>query len=509
MGTHGRYNFGMVGLAVGVAGLIVFVVISFLAWRVWWTRRKYSYHVTRNGPLKNQPTPEGVYDVVIVGGGPSGSTAAYYLATCMNEKYKSGPNFSRKVLVLERKSFPREKYCGDAWCHQALEILDEMNVLERIQADGKCRAVERGGFVSPFGYTCIGGPYGSHTTIRTFSIKRYICDEYIAKRAVEVGAELLEETQVEDCKFDQGSKTWEITCQGTEKKFRGRVLIIADGSTSYMARKLGYVTDQSQAFCSHQYISGETHQFDADGVMYFNSSVLPGYSALFKHYNGDMYLGTYILPGGKATSRVIPGFESDLIQSHPDVSKAFGNAYRWAVTPKTAPIRIGGIEKSYGDHLLIVGDAAGQVDPLTGEGIHTAMRAAKIAAQVILEMFDEGDFSQKSTAVYHTRWMLDFGEDFLWSSVGAKLIYHFPILLDAACVVGQRQGQKFLDEFGFIMTGVKPKSAFLQPGLSIPITFELFRQIFIQYILRKSPRIPPSIGKEALEKLDKQNRKTK
>ena len=49
---------------------------------------------------------------------------------------------------------------------------------------------------------------------------------------------------------------------------------------------------QSEATCSHAYVKGGTHKWDeADGVMIFNKSVLPGYSALFRHYNDDMYLG--------------------------------------------------------------------------------------------------------------------------------------------------------------------------------------------------------------------------
>jgi len=138
--------------------------------------------------------------------------------------------------------------------------------------------------------------------------------------------------------------------------------------------------------------------------------------------------------GGKANSRMIPSYEENLIDSDPFVSQSFRTNYSWRVNLKVAPIRIGGIAKSYADHLLIVGDAAGQVDPLTGEGIHTAMIAAKIAARTIVEMFQEGDFSEQSCKVYHDRWMKDFGNDFYWSALVARFIYRFPIVLDAVCV---------------------------------------------------------------------------
>ena len=70
------------------------------------------------------------YDVVIVGAGPSGSTAAYYLA-------KAG----KKVLLLEKKKFPRDKICGDAVCKTAIEILHEMGIYQELIKENKALVV--------------------------------------------------------------------------------------------------------------------------------------------------------------------------------------------------------------------------------------------------------------------------------------------------------------------------------------------------------------------------------
>ena len=70
------------------------------------------------------------YDVVIVGAGPGGSTTAYYLA-------KEG----KKVLLLEKKKFPRDKICGDAICKLAIEILIDMGVYEGLVREKKARVV--------------------------------------------------------------------------------------------------------------------------------------------------------------------------------------------------------------------------------------------------------------------------------------------------------------------------------------------------------------------------------
>ena len=68
----------------------------------------------------------------------------------------------------------------DAWCAPALEILDEMKVLKKMEFDGIVKAVTRGGFISPYGYECInsdGAQYGSVTGCKTYAIKRYIADK--------------------------------------------------------------------------------------------------------------------------------------------------------------------------------------------------------------------------------------------------------------------------------------------------------------------------------------------
>lgn len=90
----------------------------------------------------------------------------------------------------------------------------------------------------------------------------------------------------------------------------------------------------------------------------------------FFHFFVISLSGTYILPGGQATSRCIAPFEEEAIKAHPYVRDAFGNSYEYAERRVVAPIRMGGIARSYGEQCLIVGDAAGHVDPLTGSCIH-------------------------------------------------------------------------------------------------------------------------------------------
>lgn len=270
------------------------------------------------------------------------------------------------------------------------------------------------------------------------------------------------------------------------RSFKGRLLVLADGSNSYMATKLGLVHTQPDSVCSHQYITPPaqpkappTLNTKADGVMLFTASLLPGYSAFFRHANSDIYCGTYVLPGGKAKARWIKPFEDKMISSNPYANELFKDG-TWRESKKLAPIRCwtgDRSERSYGDRSMVIGDAAGQVDPLTGEGIHTAMVAARLAADTALEMFDRNVFDERATAVYERRWSFEMGPEFLYSRIMAWILVRMPWLLDSMAIVGHKKGQAFLDEFGEAMTRVKSKLSLLRFENSLAMIQEMIRRL--------------------------------
>jgi geranylgeranyl reductase family protein len=422
----------------------------------------------------------GAYDVIVVGAGPAGATAAYYLARGTEQQT------GKRVGLLERARFPRDKYCGDAWCAPALDILEDMGVLQRLEAEGLVQDTTSGGFISPSGESYVStGDGGTAPGTRCYAIKRIICDEHIARRAAEVGADLHENAAVATTTL-QDDGLWTVTCHDG-RRFRSKMLVAADGATSQVARSLGVVTTPPEGVACRQYVQGGSHNFKSGGVLFYPRYILPGYVALFRHYDDDIDLGCYVIPGGAVTAdRLIELYKSQ-IKSDPFIQRALGPRVVFKEPVRVASLRLGGVERSTSRQFMAVGDAAGQTDPLTGEGIHTGMIGGKLAAQTIHEMFARGDFSEDACQVYHRRWMAAFGRDFSASAVGARLVYRFPLFMDAANVVAQRKGDAFMSDFGAVMTGVKPKTTFLRPGVAIPLGLEVLRQAFSQKLLR--PRI--------------------
>eukprot|EP01133_Synstelium_polycarpum_P014511 gene14511-17128_t len=428
--------------------------------------KRYNYAAIGSGMTFD----EDIYDVACVGAGPSGSTAAYYLA-------REG----RKVALLEKKKFPRDKFCGDAVATMAQDILREMGVMKELVDENLGHFAQNGGFVSPNGNSFIGNSAkemhrdAKYNRGAVIAVKRIYLDEKIAKAAKRMGAELHEDTTVEKCTFDRKTGLWTIQCVGSVDNvpitYRSRVLICADGSPSATARALGYVTTEPNGICSRAYVKNNK-TFENDGVVFYPKSLLPGYCAIIREARDELNYLAYIIPGGTPTVEDLHHYHHELMEKDPFISAALGPNPE-IERMKAAPLRLGGIKNSYDDHLLIVGDAAGFIDPLTGEGIQYAMEGSRIAAQTLIKAFNEKDLSRQSLKRYQDGWMARFGHEFGMSMTMSLLLYRFPIMLDAAATLIGKRGSRFLAEWAAVMTGVEPKTWFLRPDVGPFIFLEI------------------------------------
>ncbi len=410
-----------------------------------------------------------IFDVCIVGAGIAGTTCAFYLA-----------QLGIKTVVLEKLKFPKDKICGDAITARAQIHLERMGVLQEVIADKKGHWAAIGGLVSPSGIEYVGDSskkndnQDSHLVI---AIKRKILDDMMMKAAINQGAELVEEYPVSNAILNSEKNEWTITSESNDVVYRGKILIIADGSSSRLGRILGYVDEPPQAICSRAYIEEGSHQYPYDGMCYYPPKLVPGYCSLFKQANGDIGYCCYIIPGGKATTKDLKELHHEFILNDPFMSKAIGPSPKLEQM-KAAPIRFGGIERSFGDNLMIIGDAAGHVDPLTGEGIQYAMDAAEIASYVAHQALTENRFDREIFAKYQNDWMKSFGNDFKWSQRIVSFYIKHPIFIDAFADVCNKKGDKFMVEWGKIMTGTKKKVSFFRPKLALPLFFAAIRLKF-------------------------------
>eukprot|EP00210_Caulerpa_lentillifera_P003158 g3017.t1 len=457
---NGKQNLAL----IAAGGLSIVVLAAYLS------RRRRVKTVQQWGDL-----PPDAFDAVIVGAGPSGSTSAWF----MN---KGGA----KVALLDKETFPRDKYCGDAVCTPAIRILEEMDVMTQLKANNEVHFADAGGFVSPRGYCYIGTSVEKIGEAAACAVKRIHLDHRLAQHARNSGVELKESFEVTGAEFDSSDGLW--TVRGAHgAQVRGRVLVLADGATSGLATKLGYCVEPPKGVCSRAYVKGGTHNTNFDGVCFYPKESLPGYSAIFRHPNDELNFCYYLIPSGKdgwcgdVQESDLARLHNQAIKKDPFISTALGPKAE-IERMKAASLRLGsqGVRTTFDDHLMIIGDAAGHIDPLTGEGIHTAMMGGKSAAATLLEMKSKGDYSARSTKEYEKRWMKDFGYDFGMSRKAANLIYRYPILLDACAKEMERKGDVMMSKWAEVMTCMRPKSYFLRPDVALPLGFAVLREAMNQ-----------------------------
>lgn len=408
---------------------------------------------------------DALHDVAIVGAGPAGATCAWYLA-----------KRDIRVLLIDKAKFPRDKFCGDAVIPRAQRHLKKMGVLDQMIEAGECLFTTSGGFVSPSGIECLSDS-AENPSGTPMSAKRIILDERIVRAAQAAGAELVEEAPVDKVVFDDRARTW-TACSGA-RRFEARTLVLADGAQSKLARALGIVKDGPGAICSRAFIDGGTHGFETDGICYMERDLLPGYAAIFRHPNDELNFCTYIIPGGKAVPSDLKARHHGLLENNATLRRHLGTGYR--IEPmKGAWLRLGGIPKSCADHLLIIGDAAGHIDPLTGEGIQFAMEGAEKAADTLTAAFRAGRFDEAFLASYEDACHKEFAHKFRIAEKASQLMARYPELVDSMAKVANERDDAFFFAWADIMMGEAPWSEFLKPKLAVPLAAAALRELWDQ-----------------------------
>ena len=325
--------------------------------------------------------------------------------------------------------------------------------------------------VSPSGIVAIDSSPQHITSSPVIAIRRIDMDHRIVRAAEAAGAELLEGVEIDGASLEAG--LWTIRDK-TGGNLQARTLVAADGATSSLARSLGLVEGAPDAVCSRAYIEADASDFGYDGVVFYRRDLLPGYCAVFRQSRGQLSYCLYIIPGGSCANRDLRRMHDMVRHEDPFVSRALGK--RAVVgAMRGGPLRLGGVPRSHGDQLVVLGDAAGQIDPLTGEGIQYAMDAAEIAAEVLTEALACGDLGAARLRRYHDGWLRAFGHDFRWSRRMALLCGRYPQLLDAGAAALRKGGGPLLGHWAEVMTGAKPKTAFLKPNLAMPVLGALVR----------------------------------
>ncbi|MGH8984208.1 MAG: geranylgeranyl reductase family protein [Acidimicrobiia bacterium] len=326
------------------------------------------------------------YDVLVVGAGPSGAAVAYWLA-----------EQGRRVLVVEKKRFPREKTCGDGLTPRAVRQLEDMGLGgplgDFLRYDG-LRSIAHGVTLE------LAWPEHPDFPPYGYVVRRRDLDEMVAGRAVKSGATIWPATEAIEPLVERGLVTGAVVRRkdtGATELVRARYLVVADGANSRFGRSLGAARDRgyplgvavrgyfTSPYHDEPWIESHLDLRDRDG------NHLPGYGWVFPVGDGAVNVGVGLLS-------TFQGWKSVNTSKLMDAFVATAPA-RWGISPETAcgaptggKLPTGGsVTPKTGPTWLVIGDAAGAINPFNGEGIAYAYETGRLAAEALELALATGD----------------------------------------------------------------------------------------------------------------------
>jgi menaquinone-9 beta-reductase len=354
------------------------------------------------------------YDVIIIGAGPGGCSSAAFLS-------KAGYN----VLLIERGRYPRDKTCGDGLSATAIPVLEHIGVLEKIEAlnPWKCDGVI---ITSPDdvvmrGHTrTVPGGYNYG-----YVIPRKIFDNVL----FEYVKELPHVTVIEECAFKdfiyEGGIIRGIRARHGIEEFEARCefIIGADGVHSTVARKLGNHAKSSikKAFAVRAYFE------NVDGLehcisLHYEKAILPGYAWIFPTGERSANVGVGLICSDNSVKNIKNLFEI-FIHQNSFAREKLKNAVMVEGSFKGAHLATGnmGVKRSFGN-VLLVGDAAGFVDALTGEGIFYALKSGEHAARAIIQGLSGKNQRGAVCRLYDNFWRKEFRSDIIFGNIFQRVM---------------------------------------------------------------------------------------
>ncbi|NKB92210.1 MAG: geranylgeranyl reductase family protein [Candidatus Nanopelagicales bacterium] len=316
-------------------------------------------------------------DVLVVGAGPAGSAAAAWTA-------RAGLN----VTLVDAETFPRDKPCGDGLTPRAIAELDALGASQWITTRARNAGLRAAGFGQTLYLPWPGGSlpnYGS-------AAPRLQLDDAIRKVALEAGVTAVEGLRATDVDRDERGRVAAVVFTDAEKnttRIHCNRLIVADGVRSQLGRVLGREWHRSTAYgvAARAYISSGrsddpwiSSHLELRGTQ---NELLSGYGWIFPLGDGDVNIGVGTLATAKHPADVNL---RQLTNHYTDQQREDWELDGELRATWSAMLPMGGaVSGVAGPNWMLVGDAAGCVNPLNGEGIDYGLETGHLAAQLLTD----------------------------------------------------------------------------------------------------------------------------
>jgi geranylgeranyl reductase family protein len=365
-------------------------------------------------------------DVIVVGAGPSGSAAAYWMATA-----------GLDVLLLEKTSFPREKVCGDGLTPRGTRALVEMGI----------DVSEAAGWLHNKGLRVIGGglrleldwpqlaSFPDYGLVRP----RADLDHLLVRQAVKAGARLHEQTSVTAPVLSRQGRVVGVQAKagpdGAVRSYRAPVVLACDGVSGRFALALGLQRNDRRPMgvaVRRYYTSPRTNDDYLESWLELwdgppgadHAKLLPGYGWIFGMGDGSVNVGLGVLNSSAGFQKT--NYRTLLTTWLDNTPEEWGLREENALCPTQGAGLPMGFNRTphYRDGVLLVGDSGGSVNPFNGEGIPYAMESGKFAAEAVVQALarPQGPGRERALAGYPAAMAQEWGAYYRLGGAFVKLI---------------------------------------------------------------------------------------
>ena len=364
--------------------------------------------------MSDQPSDH-TFDVLVVGGGPAGAATGYWLARAGHD-----------VCIVERKLFPREKTCGDGLTPRAVAQLTDMGLADGLTKYHRYQGLRATAHGKTLELTWPSHPvYPSHGYI----VRRRDLDQMVAEHAVNAGATLWQGAEALEPVVERGFVRGALVQRKDRKDVstvRARYVVVADGANSRFGRALG--TSRTKEWPYGTAIRGywtsplhaEPWIESALDVKDRNGNPMPGYGWIFPVGDGTVNVGVGLL----STFRDFKSVNTtNLLHEYAATAPGYWELSPEGLCGKPTAGRLpmgGSVGPKAGPTYLVVGDAAGTVNPFNGEGIDYAYETGRLAAEILHEALAGND--PLALQQYEKRLQAEYGQYFKVARLFAKVI---------------------------------------------------------------------------------------
>lgn len=320
-------------------------------------------------------------DILIIGGGLAGLTSAIHLA-----------KLGKAVVVIEKHAYPQHKVCGE---YISNEVLPYLQSLDADPAALSPTSINKLQVSLPNGKTC-----ETNLPLGGFGISRYTLDNFLYQKAIDAGCKILQNT-VKEVLFIDGN----FEVYTNSNTFRAKVVIGAYGKRDVLDHKLGrnFIKSKSSWLAVKAHYEAE-HPQDLISLHNFQG----GYCGLSKVENNLVNVCYLVNLESFKAYKDISIHQQQVLYKNQHLKKFFENSQMVFDAPMSISQVSFNPKEQVKDHILMIGDTAGLIHPLCGNGMSMAIHAAKICSELVGDYLNgkigsRDELEQKYTSAWHAQ----------------------------------------------------------------------------------------------------------